>query len=143
MKTRVKIFQGLKDLDITLDGAAFQKAIDIASKNKGEVIAEKNYAINFPLITRSDVIIDGNKKGFIYNDRSRSKNIHHLAFFFGNYSASAFYKSDNNSSGYILYDVKGDFSRAELCTIGTTHLMFLRLKSGQLVMVASAFKRTG
>jgi len=137
-----KDFPGAKDLDITLDGAAFQKAIDIAAKNKGEVIAEKNYAINFPLITRSDIIIDGNKKGFIYNDRSRSKNIHHLAFFFGDYSASAFYKSNNNSSGYILYNVKGGIAA------GQNHVQLnnpsdaASFRIGQLVMIASAFSRT-
>ena len=58
-----KEFPEAKDLDITIDGAAFQKAIDIASQNGGKVIAEKKYAINFPLITHSNVIIDGNNKG--------------------------------------------------------------------------------
>jgi hypothetical protein len=88
-----KDFPGVKDLDITLDGAAFQKAIDEASKSGGEVDAEKSYVINYPLITRSNVVIDGKNKGLVYNDASRSKNALHLAFYFGNHSASAFVKA--------------------------------------------------
>src|SRR4051812_13914326 len=35
-----KEFPNVKDLDITIDGAAYQKAIDVASQNGGKVIAE-------------------------------------------------------------------------------------------------------
>jgi|GEM_PF-1791817 len=137
-----KEFPDVKDLDITIDGAAFQKAIDVASQNGGKVIAEKKYTINFPLITHSNVIIDGNNKGIIYNDRSRKKNVHHLAFFFGNYSPSAFYRSANNSGGFILYPVKGSISTGQNYVQLANSSDISSFKKGQLIMVTSAFKRT-
>jgi hypothetical protein len=137
-----KEFPGAKDLDITIDGAAFQKAIDIASKNGGKVMARKNYAINFPLITRSNVIIDGNNTGYIYNDRSRKKDVHHLAFFFGDYSASAFYRSSNNSGGFILYPVKGSIAAGQDYVQLANPPDISSFKTGQLIMVTSVFKRT-
>lgn len=136
-----KEFPRVKDLNVTIDGAAFQKAIDVAAENKGEVIAEKNYAINFPLITRSNIIIDGKNKGVIYNDKSRRTIIDHVAFFLGDHSSAAFYKTDNNSDGYILYDVKGSVSAGQNYVQLANPSNISSFKTGQLVMVISAFKR--
>jgi hypothetical protein len=137
-----KDFPGVKDLDITLDGAAFQKAIDEASKNGGEVIAEKSYVINYPLITRNNIVIDGKNKGLVYNDASRSKNTLHLAFYFGNHSASAFVKSDNNSPGYTMYNVNGSIAAGQNFVNLAKSSDASAFKINQLVMVSSAFKRT-
>ncbi|HOZ84141.1 MAG TPA: hypothetical protein PK191_01545 [Niabella sp.] len=44
-----KEYPGVMDLNITIDGAAFQKAVDAASKDRGEILAEKNYVVNYPV----------------------------------------------------------------------------------------------
>lgn len=136
-----KEFPGVKDLNVTIDGAAFQKAIDAAAENKGEVVAEKKYAINFPLITRNNVVIDGKNKGIIYNDRSRKNIVHRIAFFFGDHSSQAFYQSSTKTGGYKLYDVKGSISAGQNYAQLENSSDASSFKTGELIMVTSAFKR--
>ncbi|HEX5151081.1 MAG TPA: hypothetical protein VFW07_06510 [Parafilimonas sp.] len=135
-----KKFPNIRDLNITIDGAAFQEAVDAASKSGGTVVARKKYAINFPIITRDNVTIDGQNEGVIYNDRSRKQNVFHLAFFVGNHSASAFYKSADNSS-YKLYDVAGSITAGQDFVRLGKPSDISAFKTGQLVMVVSSFKR--
>ena len=142
LKDAQKDFPGVKDLDITIDGAAIQKAVDYAaSKNGGEVVAEKNYAINFPIITRNNVIIDGKNKGIIYNDRSRVKYLHQWAFLIGNHHGVAFNTADNSSGAYKMYNVAGSLTAGQNNVQLANPSDASSLKVGQLVMIISAFKR--
>lgn len=132
----------VENLDITIDGAAFQKAVDMASLKAGTVIAVKNYLINFPILTKSNVIIDGKGTGKIINDRTAERTTHRFAFYFGDYQPLAFNKEGNNDAGFNLYQLKNgvragqDFVQlAKLSDAGA-------FKIGQLVMVSSLFKRT-
>lgn len=131
-----KDFPNIKDLNITLDNAAFQKAIDMASNENSTVIAEKSYVINFPLITKNNVTIDGKGKGIILNDRSRQKSIHHIAFFVGNYSATAY-----TEEGYTFFNIKGSVKAGnnfvELQNVSDAS----SLKEGDLISVISTDKR--
>ncbi|HEY2727044.1 MAG TPA: hypothetical protein VGI61_07730 [Parafilimonas sp.] len=135
-----KVYPGAKDLDITFDGAALQKAVDVASREHKTVIAEKNYEINFPIIARDNSIIDGNNKGIIYNDRSRSNKLNHLAFFIGDHSATAFTKQADSNS-YNLYDIAGSVAAGWNFVELADHNKISDFKPDQLVMIISSLKR--
>ncbi len=95
-----------KDLNITIDGAAFQKAVDAAStKGGGIVVCQNQYVINFPIETKSNVTIDGLGKGKIYNDCSRKKFAHDFAFFIGDHHPVAFNPNGEVPGAYKFYDV--------------------------------------
>lgn len=100
------IYPNVKDLNITIDGAAFQKAVDEASANGGgTVVCQNQYVINFPIETKSNVIIDGIGKGKIFNDCSRKKYAHHFAFFIGDHHPVAFNPKGEIPGAYTFYDV--------------------------------------
>lgn len=134
-------YPGVKDLDITLDGAALQKAIDMAALQNTTVLAGKKYVINYPLITKSNVTIEGNGKGFIRNDNSREKSVLHLIFYFGNYNPAAFDKSLNNNAGFTLYPVNGVVKAGDSFVQLKNKQDMKSFKAGQLVMLSSASKR--
>lgn len=136
-----KDYPGVKDLEISFDGAALQKAIDIAAINNGIVIAEKNYVINYPLFTRNNLVIDGNTNGKITNDNSRDKDILRIVFFMGNYNAIAFNKENNSNAGFNLYKVSGSVKAGQdyVSLANNADLSFF--KTGQIVMLSSALKR--
>jgi hypothetical protein len=134
-----KIYPGVIDLKVTVDGAAFQKAVDIASGEHKTVIAEKKYATNFPIITRNNTTIDGNNKGLIINDRSRKNLLFNLAFFIGDHSASAFTK-DADPNGYNFYDLKGGLTPGQTSVELANSSDAGSFKAGQLVMVCSSVK---
>lgn len=99
-------YPGVKDLTITIDGAAFQKAVDVTSANGGgNINCEKNYVINYPIETKNNVTIDGLGKGKIFNDCSRKKFVHHLAFFIGDHHPVAFNPNNEVPGAYTFYDV--------------------------------------
>jgi hypothetical protein len=137
-----KVYPGVTDLDVTLDGAALQKAVDyVSEKGGGEVDAEKKYTINYPIITRDNVTIDGKTTGSIYNDRSRSKYVLRWAFFLGDHHATAFNPEGSKDGSYQLYDVDGSI------TSGQDYVQLAKasdassFKVGQLIMVISSSKR--
>ncbi len=135
-----KDYPGVKDLNITIDGAAFQKAVDMASLDNGEVLAEKTYVVNSPIVMKDNVIVDGNHKGVFINDRSRGKMMN-WAFLFGDHAPYGFNKEGNNGAGYDYYDVK------ESMKIGQNYLTLANssdaglFKLNQIVMVVSSYKR--
>ncbi|MBS1495324.1 MAG: hypothetical protein JSU03_03720 [Bacteroidetes bacterium] len=135
-----KVYPGVVDLNITIDGAAFQKAVDMASLDNGEVLAEKNYVTNSPIVMKDNVIVDGNNKGSLKNDRSRGKMLA-WAFLFGDHAPYGFNKEQNNGAGYTFYDVK------ESMKVGQNYLTLSNpadassFKKDQIVMVVSSFKR--
>lgn len=135
-----KIYPNVTDLDITIDGAAFQKAVDLASLDDGEVLSKKKYMTNSPIVMKDNVIVDGNNKGILTNDRSRGKTLS-LAFLFGNLAPYGFNKEENNGAGLNFYDVN------EPMTIGEDNLTLTNssdvssFKVNQVVMIVSAFKR--
>ncbi|MBS1730634.1 MAG: hypothetical protein JSS67_07625 [Bacteroidetes bacterium] len=135
-----KIYPGVVDLNITIDGAAFQKAVDMASLDNGEVLAEKNYVTNSPIVMKDNVIVDGNNKGTLKNDRSRGKMLN-WAFLFGDHAPYGFNKEGNNGAGYTFYEVK------ESMRVGQNYLTLSNpadassFKKDQIVMVVSSFKR--
>lgn len=136
-----KIYPGVKDLDVTLDGAAFQKAINMATIQGGTVIAEGKYVTNYPLVTKNNIIIDGRNKGFLKNDRSREKQALHFIFYFGNYNAVAFNKKENNDAGFLLYDVAGGIKAGQQSVQLSRQTDMASFKEGQLVMLASSALR--
>lgn len=106
LKAAQSIYPNTKDLNISIDGAAFQKAVDAASTNGGgTIICENQYVINFPIETKSNVTIDGMGKGKIYNDCSRKKYAHHFAFFIGDHHPVAFNPNGEIPGAYTFYDV--------------------------------------
>lgn len=135
-----KDYPGVQDLNITFDGAAFQKAVDTASASGGEVAAEGRYVINSPIVMKDHVVVDGRNKGTLTNDRSRGKMLN-WAFLFGDHAPYGFNKAGNNGAGYEFYDVN------EPMKIGRDFLTLAHdadasaFKMDQIVMVVSAFKR--
>lgn len=135
-----KVYPGVVDLNITIDGAAFQKAVDMASLDNGEVLTEKNYVTNSPIVMKDNVIVDGNNKGSLRNDRSRGKMLA-WAFLFGDHAPYGFNKEQNNGAGYTFYNVK------ESMKVGQNYLTLSNpadassFKKDQIVMVVSSFKR--
>lgn len=134
-------YPSVQDLDVTIDGAAFQKAVDVVSaKGGGTVSAEKNYAINFPIETKDNVIIDGGSTGKIYNDRSREKNILQCAFFIGDHHAVGFTPLPG-SAKYKLYAVAGKITAgqnfAELVNASDASAF----KVGQLIILTTVAKK--
>lgn len=133
-------YPGVKDLDITIDGAAFQKAVNMASLDNGEVLAQKKYVVNYPIVMKDNVIVDGNNKGIFINDRSRGKMMN-WAFLFGDHAPYGFNKEENNGAGYDYYAVN------ESMKIGQNFLTLSNpadaslLKVNQIVMVVSSYKR--
>lgn len=136
-----KIYPNVVDLDITIDGAAFQKAVDQASLDKGEVLATKNYLINYPISIKDNVIIDGNNKGKLTNNRTRSNNTFNLAFLFGDHSVTAF-KNNTNDGRYVMYDVNGGVAAGQNFLALTNEVDIKAFKLGQLIMVVSSYKRS-
>lgn len=109
-----KVYPSAKDLDITIDGAAFQKAVDfIYDAGGGTILCEKNYAINFPIETKNNVTIDGNGKGNIYNDCSRKKYGHDIAFFVGNHHPVAFNPNAEIPNSYKIYECAAPVSAGD------------------------------
>lgn len=133
-----KDFPNVKDMEITIDGAAFQKAVDVASEKSKTILAKGSYIINYPIVTRSNIVIDGENKGIITNDASRTKNIQSIAFFFGNHSASAF--DANNKAYYKFYNIKGGVTAGQ-SSVSLSGEDIAKFKQGQLVMVVSSSKR--
>ncbi len=136
-----KEYPGVKDLEISLDGAAFQKAINMASANNGTVIAEKKYVINYPLQTRNNLTIDGKGNGKITNDNTRDKDILHIAFLMGNYNAVAFVKLNNDNAGFNLYKVSGAIKAGQQFAEIAEKSELSNFHIGQIVMLSSALKR--
>lgn len=128
------------DLKITLDGAAFQQAVDKASEDQGEVLAEGNYVITSPIVMKDNVIVDGNNKGFLRNDRSRGGSLN-FGFLFGDHAPYGFNKEENHGAGYDFYDVK------EPMKVGQNSLTLNKpgdaslFEPGQLVFITSAVRR--
>jgi hypothetical protein len=129
-----KDYPSVQDMDFTIDGAAFQKAVDyVASKGGGEVIAKKNYAINFPIEAKSNVVIDGAGVGFITNDNSRNKPVLNNAFFVGNYHGIAF-----GTNGFKFYKINGPVKAGQDNVKVNDAGDF---KPGQIVMLCSFSKK--
>ena len=129
-----KDYPGVQDLDFTIDGAAFQKAVDfVASKGGGEVIAKKNYAINFPIEAKSNVIIDGEGTGIITNDNSRAKPVLNNAFFIGNYHGIAF-----GTNGFKFYRIDRSINAGQDSVKINDASDF---KTGQIIMLCSFSKK--
>lgn len=135
-----KVYPGIVDLDITIDGAAFQKAVDIASLDNGEVLAEKKYLTNSPIIMKDNVIVDGNNKGILINDRTRGKMLN-WAFLFGDHAPYGFNKEGNNGAGYDFYDVNESMKIGQSFLTLTSTADVSAFKLNQIVMVVSSFKR--
>ncbi|CAN5542860.1 hypothetical protein BH10BAC2_BH10BAC2_37610 [soil metagenome] len=132
-----KDYPNVQDLDFTIDGAAFQKAVDFAAaKGGGEVIAKKNYAINFPIETKDDVTIDGQGAGIIYNDNSRSKTGLNNAFFLGNYHGAAF-----GTKGFKFYRISGRIKAGQDNANLTDDTDARSFKVGQIIMLCSIEKK--
>lgn len=135
-----KVYPGITDLNISIDGAAFQKAIDNASAVNGQVLAQKKYIINSPIIMKDNVIVDGNNIGQLTNDRSRGKMLS-WAFFFGDLAPYGFNKEENNGAGFNFYDVKENMQEGQdYLTLSATEDA-ASFKTGQVVLLVSAFKR--
>lgn len=135
-----QVYPGITDLDITIDGAAFQKAVDMASLDGGEVLAEKKYQTNSPIIMKDNVIVDGNNKGILTNDRSRGKMLA-WAFLFGDLSPYGFNKEENNGAGFNFYDVNGSMIIGQDYLTLSNSSDISSFKVNQVVMLVSAFKR--
>lgn len=136
-----KDYPSAQDLDITIDGAAFQKAVDeVAAKGGGQVTARKNYAINFPIETKSNVTIDGEKSGRIYNDKSRDRNILQNAFFLGDHHGVGF-TPGAGSAKYKLYDVAGKISAGQNFARLSNSSDIKDFKIGQLLLLCTVAKK--
>lgn len=135
-----KVYPFVKDLETTIDGAAFQKAVDMASMDSSEVIAEKKYYANLPIIMKDNVIVDGNNKGVLINDRSRS-NMLNWAFLFGDHAPYGFNKEENGGEGYTFYDVKESMKSGQnyLTLAKQSDIGFFKVN--QIIMIISSFKR--
>lgn len=135
-----QVYPNVPDLNITLDGAAFQKAVDTAASDGGGVLAEGKYVINSPIIMKDNVIVDGNNRGILINNRTRGQMLN-WAFLFGDHAPYGFNKEENNGSGYDFYDVN------EPMKIGRSSLTLSNpsdaalFKPDQIVMIVSAYKR--
>lgn len=135
-----KAYPNVRDLKITIDGAAFQQAVDKASEDHGEVLAERSYVISSPIVMRDNVIVDGNNKGLVRNDRSRGGSLN-FGFLFGDHAPYGFNKEENHGAGYDFYDVR------EPMKIGQSSLTLKNpadaslFKPGQLVLITSSVRR--
>lgn len=136
-----KDYPAAKDLNISIDGAAFQKAVDeISSKGGGLISAKKNYAINFPIETKSNVTIDGGNTGRIFNDRSRDRNILQCAFFIGDHHAVGF-TPGAGSAKYKLYSVAGKIKAGQNFVQLSNTNDISAFKVGQLIILCSVAKK--
>lgn len=135
-----KVYPAAQDLNITIDGAAFQKAVDMASLDSGLVLAEKKYLVNSPIIMKDNVTVDGNNKGIFINDRSRGKMLN-WAFLFGDHAPYGFNKEGNNGAGYTFYNVNESMKIGQNFLTLSNPSQSSEFKVNQIVMVVSAFKR--
>lgn len=136
-----KDYPNVLDLDVSIDGAAFQKAVDeVNAKGGGTVSAKKNYAINFPIEAKDNVIIDGGESGRIYNDQSRKVTIHQCAFFVGDHHAAGFTPNGVNAK-YKLYDVAGKIKAGQNNAKLTNTSDASNFRTGQLIILCTVSKK--
>jgi len=137
-----KDYPKAQDLDFSIDGAAFQKAVDYAAEKGGGIVtAAKKYAINFPIETRSNVTIDGKGSGYIYNDRSRKKTILQYAFFLGDHHGAGFTKDGQGSAHYKLYDVAGEIKAGQNFARLSNNKEASEFSVGQLILLCTVGKK--
>ncbi len=135
-----RVYPNVRDLKITIDGAAFQLAVDKASEDGGEVLAEGSYVITSPIVMRDNVIVDGNNKGLVRNDRSRGGSLN-FGFLFGDHAPYGFNKEENHGAGYDFYDVKEPMKIGQRSLTLKNPVNVSLFKSGQLVLITSAVRR--